>query len=359
MRTLDWMVVRTYLPVLVVAVTFFVLILELVDLFSNLVRFINLEIPFSSILDVQILYLPKALSFALPIAVLFAAAFTLGAFYSNNELVSVFGAGVPLSRFVLPVIVSGLILSVFSFWFDENVVIDTLQQKNVLTRQLLNVNRSFSNTNVTVLSADQRTVYNVDYYNDNTQTLSGVLILQRNRDDSFRRRVDAEWADWNGTVWVLHNARVFEWDDREEKLTEEHRTQYLLEGLDALPQTFKRTARDIDEMHLRTAAEWINSLKSAGLPYRRALTKYHERFSFALTPFIVTLISTAIGGRFRKNILLMSLLVSLIVSVLYYVIGMIAGLLAFSGTIQPVVGAWTAFVVFLATGLMLFRFART
>ena len=42
--------------------------------------------------------------------------YTLGNFYSNNELIAVFGSGVPLFRFVVPLlIVFGLLMSVSSF----------------------------------------------------------------------------------------------------------------------------------------------------------------------------------------------------------------------------------------------------
>ncbi|MFW5844538.1 MAG: LptF/LptG family permease, partial [Spirochaetota bacterium] len=89
----DWMVLKSFFPVFFAALLFFVLIIQLVDLFANLVRYLSLEVPLLSIARVQFLYLPKSVSFALPVALLFAVAFTLGQLYSNNELISVFAAG--------------------------------------------------------------------------------------------------------------------------------------------------------------------------------------------------------------------------------------------------------------------------
>ncbi|GHV90280.1 hypothetical protein AGMMS50268_07830 [Spirochaetia bacterium] len=40
---------------------------------------------------------------------------------------------------------------------------------------------------------------------------------------------------------------------------------------------------------------------------------------FAFTSFVVMILSISMGGRFRKNILLMSLLASLCVAVFFYV----------------------------------------
>ena len=114
MSILARFLLRTFLPVFLAALVFFILIIQLVDLFANLVRYLNLEVPLASIAQVQLLFLPRALAYALPVALLFATGFTLGSLYSNNELIAVFGAGVPIWRFTAPLIALGLLLSVAS-----------------------------------------------------------------------------------------------------------------------------------------------------------------------------------------------------------------------------------------------------
>ena len=124
------------------------------------------------------------------------------------------------------------------------------------------------------------------------------------------------------------------------------------------PFTFRKIVRDVDEMRLNDAREWIFSLRKAGLPYSEALTTFYRRFSFALTPFIVCLLSAAIGGRFRKNILLMSLLTSLIISVVYYVMQLVLAILANLGYISPAAGAWAPFIFFCIAGFFAYRLSH-
>jgi lipopolysaccharide export system permease protein len=358
MRLLGRMVLGQFLPVLVISLLFFMLVMQLVDLFSNLVRYLDLEVPVSEIVRAQLLYVPKSLSFSLPIAVLFSASYTLGVFYSNNELIAVLASGVPLHRFALPLVMSGLFLSVGSFVFEETVVIETFTRKTALTRELLNVNRSFSNTDVTLLGTANRVVYHADYYNDATDTLSGLTVLMRDANGRVVRRVNADWAEWRSGRWVLHEVVVFERETGDD-LSRREVPRFEDAALTADPDTFRRRTQEIDEMKLSQARAYIRELRQAGLPYREALTSYYERFSFALTPLIVTLIASIVGSRFRKNILLMSLLVSLSLSVVYYIFGMVTGLLAAAGTIPPWAGAWSGFVVFLGLSIFGFRYART
>lgn len=359
--TLDLMILRMLVPVLMIALFFFVTILQLVDLFENLTRYIDLEVPISEVVRVQLLFLPRSIHFALPMALLFAVAFTLGSLYSNNELIAVFGSGISLTSFVAPIVLLGLVLSAASFFFEERVVIESFREKNDLQDQILNISRSQSDSNVTRLGQGSRLLYHAEYFNDANETLSSAVFVRRTESGGVAELIHAQSARWTGTVWEARAARRFLWEVGEgrERFVETFYQTLALDGFDLPPEAFRRVGRDVEQMRLADARRYIETQRSAGLPFRQDLTQYHERFSFAFTPLIVVLIATAIGGRFRKNILLMSLLVSLSVSVVYYVIQFLSGLLARSGAVSPLLGAWAGVLLFIAIGIAVLRYSRT
>ena len=366
MKLLTRFLLSSFLPIFIASLLFFVLVVQLVDLFGNLVRYLNLEIPLAKIVEVQLLYIPKAMGYALPIALLFATGFTLGTLYSNNELIAVFGSGTPIWVFVRPLILLGLALSLGSFFFQEYVIIDTFRQKNELSRDLLNMSRSFSNTNVTARAPNGELIYTADYYNDVTKELSRVLVLERSANGDFLQRIDASYASWDGERWTLHDGTRYYRDTEAEESSTEPMVivavafdKYQDERFFLTPRSFQRSGRDVQEMRFDEAREWVNNLKDTGQQFRTALTDYYERFAFSLTPFIVVFLSSALGGRFRKNVLLMSLLVSLVTAVIYYVTGMVMAILSGDGVIPPLVGAWAGVVLFTAIGMVLFRTAKT
>jgi lipopolysaccharide export system permease protein len=216
---------------------------------------------------------------------------------------------------------------------------------------------SYSNSNVTVISDDNAFIYQVNYYNDKQRTLSGLTVMERDENNRLIARIEAERAEWNGDFWILHRCRIFRMTDT--GYIEEEAATYSSRRISARPGIFRRISRDIDEMASFDARSYIDQLKRAGLPYLEALSKYHRKFSFALTPLIVVLIASAVGGLFHKNVLLMSLLSSLSIVVVYYVIQMVTMALSRNGYLPPIIGAWTSFVIFLAVGIGLFRVART
>jgi lipopolysaccharide export system permease protein len=366
MSTLYRMLLAAFLAVFVVALLFFVLVVELLDLFGNLWRYLAHDTSFREILAIAWLYVPKCVSYAIPPGLLFAAAFTLGMLYKNNELIAILGAGVSLYRLVAPLILIGVALSVAGFYFEERVVIDSLARKNELYRAAVRQEVSLSNTNVTVMSEDAKTIYQADYYNDKRSTITEVVIVRRDSNGSLLLRIDADWGEWETDHWRLHGCRVYR------RLPEaagaspgtasmqlEQLPVYDAKELEEPPATFRRSTRDVDEMPSGEARAWVDKLRRAGLPYREALTEYYKKYFFALSPLIVTLIAAGVGGRFKKNVLLMNLLAALVISVVYYVTQMVAVILAKSGYLPPLAGAALAFALFLGVGALALRTATT
>lgn len=359
MRRLDRMLVRQFVPAFLVAIVFFVLLLELIDVFGSIWRYIASNVSILTIGWIALLYVPRCAAWAVPVAFLFAISYTLGMMYARGELVAVLGSGISLYRLVAPFLFLGAALSAGSFYFENGIVIPTFRMKNQAFAAAVRQATSLSQSNVTVTSPDQMLVYQADYYNDAQKRLTGLTVVERDADSSFLRRVDAAWAEWVGDRWILHDCRIFRWDPQARSLADEARPILDEPAFSEPPDTFRRLTRNVAEMSYAEAEQYVALLRRAGFPYREALTDLYRKLSFAATPFVVSLIASSLGSTFRRNILLASLLGSLVVSVLFYVGQMVAALLAKNAVIPSLAGAWIPFALFLFFGSVLFKTART
>jgi lipopolysaccharide export system permease protein len=355
---LRFYLIKLFLPSFAASLSLFALILELVDLFGNLWRYLAQDASFLSILTVMALYLPTALSNGLPIALLFAAAYSLAALYAGNELTVIFGSGVSLASLTFPVFVIAALFSVGSYFFDDGVVLKTIRAKNELSKSLLKQSESMSNPDVTVISRDGEVVYRAQFYDDAGRSLSGVTVIERDASGAPIARTEAAVARWDGSRWVFGTVRRFQRAD-DGSWTEISFGSWTSDRLDERPDAFRSLNRDLEELSSSELGVYVKFLRRAGLPYAGAMAERHKRFSFAFTSLIVVLLAGSLGGRFRKNVLLASLLTSLVAATMYYVAQMISMLLAKTGTLNPIVGAWAPLIVFTAAGVLLFRTART
>ena len=359
MRIIRGMLLRQFTPIFVVALVFFVLLLQLIDVFGNIWRYFAHDVPAAQVAWIALLYAPKCIAFALPVSFLFAISFSLGLFYANNELFAIFGSGVSLHRLVVPFIVIGIVLSVGGFIFNDAIVIPTFKERNQAYAAAVKQVTSLSQSNITVTSPDQKVVYVADYYNDAQRRLNGLTVVVRDAQMHLLSRMDAQWAEWTKDRWTLHESRIFRWDPATRVLSDESRATYESDVLSEPPETFRKLSGSVEDMDRVESLRYVTLVRKAGLPFREALTDYYRKYSFAATPLIVALIASSLGSAFKKNILLMSLLSALVISVVFYVAQMVTGILSKSGFIPPLVGAWAPFTLFLVVGFMLFRTART
>jgi lipopolysaccharide export system permease protein len=352
---LDRYLVRQFIPVFFIAISMFVFILSLIDLFVNIVRYLNYEVPFIMIMRISLYYLPKSFSYALPISLLFAAAYTLGDLYAKNELTTVFSSGIPFWRFSIMLLIIGLFISVFSFFFDDIVVIPTLKTKNDLSRRALHQQVTESDSDIVIKARNGRLTYSVDYYDYTRQVLNGISIIEIDGSGDLVSLIRAPSAVWVDTHWVFRNAVIYHFENDmfrirslpESTLYNEH------------PDNFRRKAVNVEELPVKEAGLLVHDLRSAGLPFLHAQANYYHRFSFATTSFIVMLLSISMGGRFKKNIMLMSLFASLSVAVIFYIMEMLSMTMAGLNYIHPLIGAWLPIFFFITIGVILLWSAKT
>lgn len=355
------MILSSVLPVFTIAVLFFVLILELADISPNLYRYLAAGVAPGTIARIALLYLPTCVIFAVPVALLFAVAHTMGTCYARNELIAIFGAGVSLRRLVAPLALFGALLSGALFLFEDAVAIDTLRLKNRLHRTALDISMPLDNFDVTITSADRSVVYHAGSYDDERAELTDVLVIQRGPDGGVAMRLDAARARWEDDRWLFEEVRRFSWrrGGGPAAMEEEHRESYSSPAFAEGPAAFRRGNREVNEMRYRDALAWVETLRRAGRDYRAALTESYGKISFAATPLAVTLIAAAVGGLMRRNIVLMSMLLALGISVVFYVLRLLGGILAQIGMLSPEAGAFGAVLLFLLAGAALLQAART
>jgi lipopolysaccharide export system permease protein len=357
-------ITRQILYSFIPAVICFMIILEFVDLFTNINRYISNDVAIFDIIKIFVLYLPKTISYALSPALLFSGTFVLAGLYSNNELISILNAGISYKRLIIPVILLGIFMSLFSFVFNEYVVISTYKMKNEISSELLGFSNSFNNSQIVIKtkSPDENEnyiIYYAKYYDDEQKRINDAVILYTDNNNELTQRIDASWGSYNSDgFWELNNVLIYTFSDS--IVSSQFLETYLDKTLNLHPDYMRNTSAVISELEISEARRLLERVELINfVEYRSYYTDFLERFSFSFTPLIVIMISSAFAWRFKKNILLFSILLSLSISILYYVIEMISILLAKQGFISPSLGAWFPFVLFFIFGALLLNSVKT
>ncbi len=344
---------------------FFILALCLTDLFINLWNYISRSVPARTILYILFLYVPKALWYSVPIAVLFATAYTLSDLYARNELISVFVAGISLLRFTFPLLVIGMLFSFALFSFEDNVVVKTYAQKTELQRKVLHRQQSLNNDNIVIMAEEGSIIYKADYFDNELKRLFNFYVIFRtnekeapdNEKKNFIAIIYAESATWKDEKWVLSNPICYLKTPDGIKVQEPDSS--LLDRITELPETFRNNTISVEEVNTKEAREYIAYLQRSGLPSDEARSLYHKKFAFPFIVFIVVFLAIGLSGKTRKNVLLISLALSISAVVVYYVFQMLTMLMAKFGVLPAFLGPWLPVIFFIFVSVVLLHYAKT
>lgn len=352
---------KKFIPLFVGALAFFSLVLVLVDLLMNLWNYISNQVPGAMVGKIMLLYLPKTVWYATPLAMLFAVSYSLSDFYANNELVAIFASGVPLIRFAMPLLVFSFLMSIGLFFFEDVLVVPTYSQKTVLQEAALNKEKSMNNDKIVVLGEGGNLIYKADFYDDEAQRLFSLYLVSRNEDKSLKAVIRADSALWRDGRWVLSGATQYtvQRDGAEAAVVIQSPSRDITALLTEPPETFRNNTVSVETVNAAAARQYIDHLQRTGLPSAEAQSEYYKKFAFPFVLFIVVFLSVGLSGKTRKNVLLVSLAACISAAVLFYVSQMITMLLAKFQYISPFMGAWFPVFLFVAISVVLLRYART
>ena len=352
-------IMKKFIPVFLGALSFFAIILNVVDLLMNLWKYIQFEVPMGQVFRIMYLYVPKTIWYSIPLAILFGSSYCLSELYANNELLALFASGVSLFRFTLPMLVFSFIMTFALFLFDDHLVVKTYSEKTTLQNTVLNVKENANNNNVAVISEGGKMVYFVKEYNENQRRIFNVYVVFRNEENKLDTIIRANSGIWNESTatWQLSNPHAY-------RLTENGTecvpaAKKYLDRINEPCETFRHDNVSIENVNVEEARIYIDHLKRAGLPYNEELSQYYKKYSFPFIIFLVVFLSIGLTGKTKKNVLLISLASSISAAVLFYVTQMVTMLMAQYGYISAFAGAWFPVILFTIISIVLLKFART
>ena len=132
MNTLDRYVLREWLKVCLLAALGFPFLVMVIDLVDKLGTYLSRGIPKGRIALSYVYFLPETISLVLPVAVLFAVVFTVGALGRHSELTAAKASGVSFHRVVRPLLVASLAAVVLDLGLTELAPVTSARRAELL-----------------------------------------------------------------------------------------------------------------------------------------------------------------------------------------------------------------------------------
>ncbi|MCF8008711.1 MAG: LptF/LptG family permease [Halanaerobiales bacterium] len=311
------------------------------------------------------LRLPAIIVLTFPMAVLLATIMAYGRMSNDSEITAFRAGGISVYRLVIPAIILGLVMSIFTIGLNEFIVPQTNYMYNKIEwefkhgRQLPNTQYNLYLTPINSESNRPDYILYTHKFDGETGLMTDVYLQDYDQQGKPNILIQAASAKWLENGWQFYNGEIYHLKVGETVPAlrfEEYKAAQIFEK----PAEIARLNKTIDDMNFAELQEYITLLEKQGRDTLEERVKLHQRISIPFASFIFALLAAPLGikpGRSSGSAVSMGL--SIIVIFIYYILMTIGDAMGGQGTVPAWLGAWLQNIVFIVIGsILLYRVAK-
>lgn len=363
MRILDHYILHSIIKVFISTILVFMLLYILIDAGTNLDDFFSNKVPFLVILQYYLNFLPVIFVQTSPIACLLASLFTYSGLNNYNEIIVLRASGLNFWKITRPAIVFSIVVGALIFLVNEKFVpqatsmTQELKSEKIKPSQNKKVNQNPHIIKNLFFYGRNNRLFFVDEFNPKQNSFRNLTIIAQDQEQRMTEKIIALKGEWTGSAWKLQNCQITKYNPLDQSL--EGDAPFFKETILNLGETPKDFLKQQSHMNIKELRAYLKRLKRSGAvsALNNLKVDLHERIAY---PFITVIILftglpfALLTGR-GKSLTFASIGVALAIGFLFYVINAVGLALGKSGVLFPLMAAWIAPLIFIASGYYLMK----
>lgn len=366
MKLLDRYILRNFVQNFFFGLFCFILIFILVDLFENLDRFIDKKLTVFQIAQFYSYFIPDILKLITPVGMLLASLFTISRFINFSEFTAMRSAGISIYRYLVPVMTFGLIITLFSIYFNGWLVPKSNRLKYSFERTVLGRHPVVNIIpNIYIQDKFNRIIV-IGAYDKIGQKCSDVSIQIFNKDtlNTVSSRFDIKEMTWDSSKadWRIKEAYKRSFLSQNRESLEILNNIYIadvpeIKKITVDPELILKKDFKPEELPLTEFKEFIENLEASGQDASKEKVDYYSIISFPFASLVTIIFGVSVSSNRRKGGAALHFGISIMVSFLYLGFVKISQVFGYNGDMNPIFTAWLANIIFLSISII--NFLRT
>lgn len=355
MTILDRYIAKDFLRIFFLMIISFVAVFLIVEFFDRINLFLRKGASFRQIALFFIYSLPQIISHVVPVAVLLSSLLTFGLLSRNLEITAMKANGVSLYRTAVPVFAISVLVCVFSFFFNELAVPYANQQaKHIKLIEIQKKKQGGSFKQNQMWFKNRNAIYNFGFYDYERNVIKGITINYFDRKFEVEKRIDAREAVWNGENWLFSGIMVTSFSSGMPSI---ERINSQVIDIPETPEDFTSVQKKADEMGYLELRDFIKKIRAEGYDASLYITDMHGKIAFTVVNMILVILGISFSLRTeRSGGVAVGFVSGIALGFSYWIVFAFSLSLGRSGTLPPLLAAWSANILFIAMSIaMIFR----
>lgn len=331
----------------------FVIVIAIDPLISALQNIVNEGVSVLVVIRWFLYRLPQDMIFTFPMSTLLSTLLVFGRMSKDSETTAMKAGGINFFRLLVPVLAFAVMITVFSFAFNELVVPYSNQRANQIRREeIMRLVEPEATENSLMRAADGANVYARKVFE--AQRTMETVLLEYYDGGLLSRRISAATARYDGT-WTLKEV-VLQVYEAGRVASQVHFLEMKIPGVTETPSDFAKKSKRPNEMSYQELKERIEMYERTlfGDP-NKLRVDLAMKTSLPFATMFFALIGASFGLTSYRSGAMIGFGVSIVIIFVYYVIMSFSVAMGKADLLPPLLAAWTQNIIYAVVGIFLVR----
>lgn len=363
MTIFDRYILRKFLTPFFYCFLGFIAIWFIFDLSDNLPDFIQGRASLPVLAEYYASQIPQIVVICLPIGLLLALLYSLTAMSRSNEIISMLGAGLSVTRILVPLMVVGLLLTGLTAFFNYEGAPHAAAAKKEMMREIKRGKKREPGIEGHLFPnrKEMRTWF-MQRIQVKKSRVVDVEVIQQDATGTILQKWYGREAFFDPVLkrWTFHNALYVEMNSKGEVVKSELHKEFAKDGWDETPWRISSSVMNPDYLSVSELQDYLrhnNDFPDNRLaPYR---THLQYRWALPWVCLLVIFLAAPLGIVYSRRGILggVALAIALFFSLVF--ISSLFVALGKGSRVSPFVAAWMPLIIFFGIGLMLLWYRST
>jgi len=346
--TLVKYVLRGFWYPLLLILFLFIFLVVVADVVDHLDDFMAYDLPLAFYFKYYLYVLPTVIVFLIPISVLLSALKLFRTMSISNSYIALIMGGIPLHVIVLPLVLSGLCISLGTFYLGNNIAPQTRFKKKVMQKEKFKIHKPILR-GISITGPDGL-IYYINEYHRSKRIIKDLMITAYSPEGKLQKRIFAGELILLEDHWEGSDIQIQPYGyDGLPLVSEQLKT--LKFGKLIEPEEILFSKRDPKYLSAKQLKELSKQVPESKPRIKNSLLlDYHRKFAVAALPLVILCIAVPFGISPVREVSSKSIGTGVVISLLYYILDAIFYQIGKGQILNPWMSAWAANFCFLGLG---------
>lgn len=341
MTTLTKYISKEFIKLFLLCQFIFCSLFLVIDIVQRTDNFIEASVSKSAVLLFFLFKTPYIILQMIPASSMIAIILMLCIMKKNNEILAIRSGGFNIIRSLSPIFILSLLISLITFVFSEMIVPYSSSKSNEIWDievEKQDPTRFYGSEEIWYKS--KNAIYWIKHFDINEMTMKSPTFYLFDKNFSLQKKISGENGIWKDVVWKIENVIVYSL--KGSGTYDIDRFDYIFLEIPEKPETFARRTKNPEDMSYQQLKRHAEKVKDEGYDNSKYLVDLNLKLAFPFISLVLALIAVPIALGTRRGEIPLAVAFGIAVCFMYFSIMSFSRSLGLSGTLPPLLSAWTA-----------------